>query len=128
MCVTIFSTGGKFCPVPIFTQLHTLTLVTRSYALLVQHIVERCFPVGIPSTLKVEDNRCVYVHKDAFLRLSTSFSILRGAVICVIDSKQNELDTEKGSYTVVLSVSPLVSLTIAKFISLNKHRFVVALF
>ena len=34
MRVTVFSTGGKFCPVSIFMQLHALTLVTRSYALL----------------------------------------------------------------------------------------------
>ena len=40
MCVTIFSTGGKFRPVSIFTQLHTLTLVTRSYALLLH---QHCF-------------------------------------------------------------------------------------
>ena len=33
MCVTIFSTGGKFHPVSIFTQLHALTLIARSYAL-----------------------------------------------------------------------------------------------
>ena len=32
--VTIFSTGGKFHPVSIFTQLHALTLVAPSYALL----------------------------------------------------------------------------------------------
>ena len=35
-CVTIFSTGGKFCSVSIFTQLHALTLVACSYALLVE--------------------------------------------------------------------------------------------
>ena len=35
MRVTIFSTGGIFCPVLIFTKLHALTLVARSYALLV---------------------------------------------------------------------------------------------
>ena len=34
MRATIFSTGGKFHPVSIFTQLHTLTLVARSCALL----------------------------------------------------------------------------------------------
>ena len=32
--VTIFSTGGKFRPVSNFTELHTLTLATRSYTLL----------------------------------------------------------------------------------------------
>ena len=32
--VTIFSTGGKFRPVSIFMELHALTLVARSYALL----------------------------------------------------------------------------------------------
>ena len=31
--VTIFSTGGKFQPVSNFTELHTLTLAARSYAL-----------------------------------------------------------------------------------------------
>ena len=31
MRVTIFSTGGKFHPVSIFTQLHALTLVSCSY-------------------------------------------------------------------------------------------------
>ena len=30
----VFSTGGKFRPVSIFTQLHALTLVACSYALL----------------------------------------------------------------------------------------------
>ena len=33
-CVTIFSTGGKFQPVLNFMELHTLTLVACSYALL----------------------------------------------------------------------------------------------
>ena len=32
--VTIFSTGSKFRPVSNFTELHALTLATRSYALL----------------------------------------------------------------------------------------------
>ena len=32
--VTIFSTGGKVRPGSNFTQLHTLTLAARSYALL----------------------------------------------------------------------------------------------
>ena len=38
--VTIFSTGGKFRPVSIFTQLHALTLVARSYALLLLAIIQ----------------------------------------------------------------------------------------
>ena len=33
--VTIFSTGGKFRPVSKFTELHSLALAARSYALLV---------------------------------------------------------------------------------------------
>ena len=37
MRVTIFSTGGKICPVSIFTYLHALTLVARSYAVLTQY-------------------------------------------------------------------------------------------
>ena len=39
MRVTIFSTGDKFRPASIYTLLHTLTLVTRSYALLLAHII-----------------------------------------------------------------------------------------
>ena len=31
---SIFNTGGKFRPVSTFTELHTLTLATRSYMLL----------------------------------------------------------------------------------------------
>ena len=42
-CVTIFSTGGKSGLVSNFTQLHTLTLAARSYALLMENL----FPVGI---------------------------------------------------------------------------------
>ena len=38
--VTIFSTGGKFRPVLIFTYLHALTLVARSYALLLLAILQ----------------------------------------------------------------------------------------
>ena len=36
ICATIFSIGGKFCPVLNFTdlELHNLTLATFSYALL----------------------------------------------------------------------------------------------
>ena len=34
--VTIFSTGSKFQLVSNFTELHTLTLAARSYALLVE--------------------------------------------------------------------------------------------
>ena len=42
VCVIIFSTGGKFRPVSNFTELHTLTLATRFYALLpvVWHNIE----------------------------------------------------------------------------------------
>jgi len=34
--VTIFSTSGKSHPISHFTELHTLTLAARSYALLIQ--------------------------------------------------------------------------------------------
>jgi len=34
VCVTIYSTGSTFRPVPNFTELHTLIQVTRSCALL----------------------------------------------------------------------------------------------
>ena len=41
--------------------------------------------------MNVEDNRCVYEAKYAFLRLPTSFGksvrMLRGAIICVLDCK-----------------------------------------
>ena len=61
--------------------------------------------------MNVEDTRRVYEGKDAFLRLRTSFGIkvstLRGAVICVLGGGRS-------SYAVILLVSPLGSLTIAK--------------
>ena len=44
------------------------------------------------------------------------------------DHKQSELGIERGSYAIVLLASPLVSLTISKFISVSEHCFVVALF
>ena len=77
---------------------------------------------------KVEATCRIYKGKGAFLQLPTSFgkSILNnGAVICTLD---RELDTGRGSYTVVLVVSPLVSLMIAKFIGLIECSFVAALF
>ena len=48
-------------------------------------------------------------------------------VICMLDRTQSKLDTGRGSYTVILLLSPLVSLTIAKFLGPSKHCFVVAL-
>ena len=72
---------------------------------------------------KVEATCCIYEGKDAFLWLPTSFgkSILyNDAVICTLDRKQSDLGTGRGSYTVVLVVSPLVSLMIAKFIGLSE--------
>ena len=80
-----------------------------------------------------EDNRRVYKAKNAFLRLLTSFGKsvcceLRDAVICVLDRKQSELGTGRGSYAVILLVSPLGSLTIAKFNGMSVHCFVVAHF
>ena len=54
--------------------------------------------------------------------------MLQGAVICVLERKQSELGTGRGSYTVILLVSPLGSLTIAKFNDASVHCFVVALF
>ena len=54
--------------------------------------------------------------------------MLKGAVICVLDCKLIKLGTEHGSYTVVLLVLPLVSLTIAKFLGLSEHWFVAAFF
>ena len=54
--------------------------------------------------------------------------MLRGAVICMLDCKQSELGTGRGSYAVILLVSPLVSLTIAKFIGLSEHCYIIAQF
>jgi len=39
VCITIFSTGGKFHPVSNVMQLHALTQVTRSYLLEVLDIL-----------------------------------------------------------------------------------------
>ena len=66
--------------------------------------------------MKVEDNCCVYKGEDAFLRLPTSF----GKSVCyeVLSFV---------CYAIVLLVSPLVSLMIAKFICLSECCFVVAL-
>ena len=46
----------------------------------------------------------------------------------MLDRKQSELGTGRGSYAVILLVSPLGSLTIAKFKGVSVHCFVVALF
>ena len=46
----------------------------------------------------------------------------------MLDRKQSELGTGQGSYVVILLVSPLGSLTIAKFNGVSLHCFVVALF
>ena len=65
--------------------------------------------------------------KMLFLQLLTSFSksvhYEKLSFACLTVDK--ELGTGRGSYTVALLVSPLVSLTIAKFVGLS---FVVALF
>ena len=80
------------------------------------------------NSMNVEDNRRVYEGKDAFFRLPTSFGkSVCYEVICVLDCKQSELGTGRGNYTVILLVSPLVSLTIAKFYGVSVHCFVVAL-
>ena len=46
----------------------------------------------------------------------------------MLDHKQSELGTGRGSYAVILLVLPLGSLTIAKFNGVSVHCFVVALF
>ena len=60
-------------------------------------------------------------------QLSFGKSLHYEAVLCTLDHKQSELDTGHGSYAIVLVVAPLVSLTIAKFISLSEHCFVAAI-
>ena len=62
--------------------------------------------------MNVEDNRCVYESKDAFLRLPTSQYAT--AVICMLDHKQSELGRGWGSYAIILLVLLLGSLTISK--------------
>ena len=69
-----------------------------------------------------------------FFRFQSHFSALFSmvntlhAVICVLDCKQSELGTGWDSYTVILLVSPLGSLTIAKFNGVSVCCSVVALF
>ena len=79
--------------------------------------------------MNVEDNRRVYKAKDAFLRLPTSFGkSVRYEVLsftCLTVNKASWVQGG-GSYNVILLVSPLVSLTIAKFIGLSVHCSVVA--
>ena len=64
VCVTIFSTGGKFHSVSNFTQLHVITQVAHSYALLTvvnhQYGVHRPgFPFRILShSLAEKDQSC----------------------------------------------------------------------
>ena len=54
--------------------------------------------------------------------------MLRGAVICVLSHKQSEILTGQGSYAIVLLVSPLGSLTIAKCNGVSVYCSVVAHF
>ena len=62
--VTIFSTGGKFRPVSKnFTELHTLTLASRSDVFLVSYILSRGWAVNhLP--------QCI--HKNIFLQVTTA--------------------------------------------------------
>ena len=89
------------------------------------------FAGWILSTLwKVKDNHHVYEGKDAFLGLTTSFGksvryeVLSFACLTV----KKRVGNRAGSQVDVLLVSPFVSLTIAKFICLRVHCFVVVLF
>ena len=81
--------------------------------------------------MNVEDSRRVYEAKDAFLWLPTSFGksvhykVLSFA--CLTVNKASWVQGG-GSYTVMLLVSPLGSLTIANFYGLSVHYFVVAYF
>ena len=70
--------------------------------------------------------------KDAFLWLPTSFSkSVRYEVLsfaCLTIHQASYVGTGRGSYTIILLVLPLGSLTIAKFNGMSVHCFVVALF
>ena len=83
------------------------------------------------NSMNVEDNCRVYKAKDAFLRLLTSFSkSVRYEVLsfaCLTVNKANWVQGG-GCYIVILLVSPLGPLTIAKFNGLSVHCFVVANF
>ena len=83
------------------------------------------------NSMNVEDNCRVYKAKDAFLRLLTSFSkSVRYEVLsfaCLTVNKANWVQGG-GCYVVILLVSPLGPLTIAKFNGLSVHCFVVANF
>ena len=46
----------------------------------------------------------------------------------MLDNKQSELGTGRGSYAIIFLVLPLGSLMIAKFNGMSVHSFVVALF
>ena len=81
--------------------------------------------------MKVEDNHNVYRSKESFLRLPTSFSkSVRYEVlsfVCLTVIKMSWVQGG-GSHAIILLVSPLVSLTIAKFSGLNVHCFCSSLF
>ena len=81
------------------------------------------------NSMDVENNRRVYEAKDAFLQLPTSFGkSVRYEVpsfACLTVNKASWVQGG-GSYAVILFVSPLGSLTIAKFNSFNVHCFVIA--
>ena len=76
------------------------------------------------NSMNEENNRRVYRAKDAFLRLPTSFgkSVRYEALsfACVTVNKASWVQGG-GSYAVIWLVSPLVSLTIAKFNGLSVH-------
>ena len=76
------------------------------------------------NSMNVEDNRHVYEAKDAFLQLPTSvgksvcYKVLSFACLTV---NKASLVQGGGSYAVILLVSRLVSLIIAKFNGLSVH-------
>ena len=78
--------------------------------------------------MNVEDNRRVYEGKDAFLWLPTSFGTSVRYKVLSFMCVQSELGTGRDSYAVILLVSSLGSLTIAKFNSVSVRCSVVALY
>ena len=81
--------------------------------------------------MNVEDNYRVYEAKDAFLRLPTNFGksvryeLL--SFVCLTVNKASWVQG-RGSYAIILLVSPLGSLTIANLFGLSVHCFVIAHF
>ena len=83
---SIFSIGGKFCPDNgLLLELHTLTLVARSYALLLYS--RHQWNVCLVSIVNVS-----FYRKTAFLQLSR-FASVPFSVVCNTECKRSHCKT-----------------------------------